>query len=62
MLANGSVAAYITGHEHVFQHHEARGVHSFVAGGRGFASFIFIFFTSSFFKLIAHNLISLFIF
>lgn len=32
VLVNNGVAAYLSGHEHVFQHHENNGVHSFVCG------------------------------
>ncbi len=35
MLASGGVAAYLTGHEHVFQHHFAHGVHHVVCGASG---------------------------
>ena len=32
ILADNKVTLYITGHEHVLQYHEAKGVHSFVCG------------------------------
>lgn len=32
ILTDNHVTLYITGHEHVFQYHEAKGVHSFVCG------------------------------
>ena len=35
VLADNKVTLYVTGHEHVFQHHEAKGVHSFVCGATG---------------------------
>lgn len=35
VLAHGGVSAYISGHEHRFQHHQANGINYFVAGAGG---------------------------
>jgi len=35
VLVEGHVDAYFAGHEHVFEHHFARGIHYFVCGSTG---------------------------
>jgi len=32
VLVNGGADVYLSGHEHVFQHHVSKGVHHFVGG------------------------------
>eukprot|EP01038_Epipyxis_sp_PR26KG_P008714 gene8714-11775_t len=38
IFVEGGVDAYICGHEHVFQHHIARGINHFVAGAAGYTN------------------------
>jgi hypothetical protein len=35
VLVNGGVSAYYCGHEHIFQHHLARGISHYVCGASG---------------------------
>jgi len=37
-FALGRATVYISGHEHVFQHHFTKGLHHIVAGAAGYTS------------------------